>query len=84
MSYQPSTLTNDDLDALSANLTSSTQGPWNIYETVGNGWAVAEYDLEDEPGPLAQKLSLDDALFIAMAKNFLPALIAEVREARAR
>lgn len=76
-------LSNEELDLLAKALNESTSGLWDIAETVGVGWAVKEYDEHNEqPGHIATNLSQNDALFIAMAKNFLPALLKEVRETR--
>ena len=74
-----------DLDALEAALTKSTPGEWVAeYGYVGDKRQKFLKRNQERDGDRLRDLGYDDADFIALAHNALPALIAELRELRAR
>ncbi len=74
-----------DLDALEAALGKSTPGEWVAeYGYVGDRRQKFLKRNKERDGDRLRDLGYDDADFIALAHNALPALIAELRELRAR
>ncbi|MDH6279496.1 hypothetical protein [Prescottella agglutinans] len=74
-------MANIDLDKLEQLHATATPGPW---EWVPNFGPTAIYSNTAEPGELvAQRVSTVDTRLIVEARNQLPALIAELRAARA-
>jgi hypothetical protein len=74
-----------DLDALEAALGKSTPGEWVAeYGYVGDKRQKFLKRNKERDGDRLRDLGYDDADFIALAHNALPALIAELRELRAR
>lgn len=70
-----------DLDELERLWGTATPGPWGWVPNFG---PTAIYSQSSEPGEfLAQQVSPADTRLIVEARNQLPALIAELREARA-
>ena len=74
-----------DLDALETALGKSTPGEWVAeYGYVGDRRQKFLKRNKERDGDRLRDLGYDDADFIALAHNALPALIAELRELRAR
>lgn len=77
-------MTQVDLDRLEAAHAATTPGEWEIYGEPEVGLPYSLFVLE---GPLSRRplepLETQDAHFIALAHNELPALIAENRQLRA-
>ena len=76
-----------DLDAAQALVDAATPGPWTSWRKIPGvirietttGDALVYHDPVDEDGQL---ITESDAEFIAQARTLVPALIAELREAR--
>ena len=74
-----------DLDALEAALAKSTPGEWAAeYGYVGDKRQKFLKRNKERDRDRLRDLGYDDADFIALAHNALPALLAELRELRAR
>lgn len=80
-----------DLDAIEAREKATTPGPWVHDETDGIGcdvWTQGETVMggtvhtTDDGYPRGDYNPVEDALFIAHAKQDIPALVAEVRRLR--
>jgi hypothetical protein len=71
-----------DLDAIERRANAATPGPWDCYSDDENTYAVQESDDGDMICEAME--SLKNANFIAHARTDVPALIAEVRNLRAK
>lgn len=69
-----------DLDAIEARATAATKPPWEFFWP---GQCCDGYCL-DEVGIHSASMGMSDAVFIAAARTDVPALVAELREARAK
>jgi len=70
-----------DLEAIEERCNEATPGPWTVNED-GGLMASKGYELIGSDGDAVWMMSHDDAVFIAHAREDIPALIREVRRLR--
>ena len=77
-------MTPERLDAIRERVGSATEGPWSHW----SGWDQWDYSImscgaDDVPTVASVIPELDDSIFIAHAREDVPALLAEVERLRA-
>ena len=70
-----------DLEAIEERCNEATPGPWTVNED-GGLMASKGYELIGSDGDAVWMMSHDDAVFIAHAREDIPALIREIRRLR--
>ena len=79
-------MTSDELQAIKARCDAATPGPWNAVPRATEGYVDGFLGAEIEGPPDAQRgqfARMEDAEFIAHAREDIPALVAEIEQLRA-
>lgn len=76
-----------ELEAIEAQATRATPGPWSEFCESGDWW-IGQQDAKGGPTGLtvcdADTMSVDDMLFIVAARTNVPRLVADLQASRAR